>query len=174
MLFGESPSKYGKIWQALVNCTLIGVAFSKTGILIWICLGCIPFSFCRTPLRSTRGPPTLPFFLTDWVSVSWRVLQNKSDSNSRVYHLLAHNHHPFTQTMGSMHLLHSGYKYRGSKARQKILWEVTSWIHQFGQWLFLVPLIGGRYHIITQLAVYTTYIPLIYCQLGDYMVPTTY
>ena len=28
------------------------------------------------------------------------------------------------------------------------------------QWLFLVPLIGGRYHIIPQLAVYTTYIPL--------------
>ena len=25
------------------------------------------------------------------------------------------------------------------------------------------------YHIITQLAVYTTYIPLIYCQLGDYI-----
>ena len=30
------------------------------------------------------------------------------------------------------------------------------------QWLFLVPSIGGRYHIIPQLAVYTTYIPLIY------------
>ena len=29
------------------------------------------------------------------------------------------------------------------------------------QLLFLVPLIGGRYHIIPQLAVYTTYIPLI-------------
>ena len=40
------------------------------------------------------------------------------------------------------------------------------------QWSFLVPLIGGRYHIIAQLAVYTTYIPLIYCQLGDYMVPS--
>ena len=32
------------------------------------------------------------------------------------------------------------------------------------QWSFLVPLIGGRYHIIPQLAVYTTYIPLICCQ----------
>ena len=42
------------------------------------------------------------------------------------------------------------------------------------QWLFLVPVIGGRYHRIPQLAVYTIYIPLIYCQLGDYMVPTTY
>ena len=42
------------------------------------------------------------------------------------------------------------------------------------QWLFLVPLIGGRYHIIPQLAVYTNYIPLIYCQLGDYMVPTSH
>ena len=30
---------------------------------------------------------------------------------------------------------------------------------------------GGRYHIIPQLAVYTTYIPLIYCQLGDYISP---
>ena len=29
------------------------------------------------------------------------------------------------------------------------------------QWLFLVPLVGGRWHIIPQLAVYTTYIPLI-------------
>ena len=40
--------------------------------------------------------------------------------------------------------------------------------HHLDQSLFLVPLIGGRYHIIPQLAVYTTYIPLIYCQLGDY------
>ena len=32
------------------------------------------------------------------------------------------------------------------------------------QWLFLVPLIGGtcRWYIFTQLAIYTTYIPLIY------------
>ena len=30
------------------------------------------------------------------------------------------------------------------------------------QWSFLVPLKGGRYHIITHLAIYTTYIPLIY------------
>ena len=42
------------------------------------------------------------------------------------------------------------------------------------QWSFLVPLIGGRYHIIPQLAVCTTYIPLIYCLLGDYISPTTY
>ena len=31
----------------------------------------------------------------------------------------------------------------------------------FNQWLFQVPLKGGRWHIIPQLAVYTTYIPLI-------------
>ena len=42
------------------------------------------------------------------------------------------------------------------------------------QWLFLVPLKGGRWHIIPQLAVYTTYIPLIYCLLGGYMLPTTF
>ena len=29
------------------------------------------------------------------------------------------------------------------------------------QWIFLVPLIGGRWYISPQLAVYTTYIPLI-------------
>ena len=34
-----------------------------------------------------------------------------------------------------------------------------------------VPLIGSRWYIITQLAVYTTYIPLVSCQLGDYMLP---
>ena len=32
---------------------------------------------------------------------------------------------------------------------------------------------GGRWHIIPQLAVYTTYIPLIYCLLGGYIIPTT-
>ena len=36
-------------------------------------------------------------------------------------------------------------------------------VDSYGQWLFLVPLTGGRWHIIPQLAVYTTYIPLIYC-----------
>ena len=35
------------------------------------------------------------------------------------------------------------------------------------QWSFLAPWIGGRYHIIPHLAVYTTYSP---CQLGDYIV----
>ena len=45
---------------------------------------------------------------------------------------------------------------------------------EYNQWSFLVPLIGGSYHIIPQLAVYTTYIPLIYCLLGDYISPTTY
>ena len=35
----------------------------------------------------------------------------------------------------------------------------------------MVPSIGGRYHIIPQLAVYTTYIPLRYCLLGDYITP---
>ncbi len=34
------------------------------------------------------------------------------------------------------------------------------------QWLFLVPVTGGRWHIIPQLAVHTTY---IYCLLGGYM-----
>ena len=42
------------------------------------------------------------------------------------------------------------------------------------QWLFLIPIKGGRWHIIPQLAVYTTYIPLIYCLLGGYIIPTTY
>ena len=42
------------------------------------------------------------------------------------------------------------------------------------QWSFLVPLIGGRYHIIPHLAVYATYIPLLYCLLGNYISPTTY
>ena len=42
------------------------------------------------------------------------------------------------------------------------------------QWSFLVPLIGGRWYISPQLAVYTTYIPLIYGQLGTYISPTTY
>ena len=37
------------------------------------------------------------------------------------------------------------------------------------QWLFLVPLKGGRWHIIPQKAIYKWYLSGIYCQLGDYM-----
>ena len=42
------------------------------------------------------------------------------------------------------------------------------------QWSFLVPLIGGREHIITQLAIYKWYTSGIYCHLEDYISPTTY
>ena len=52
------------------------------------------------------------------------------------------------------------------------LWSML--MHRFYPWLFLVPWIGGRWYRITQLAVYTTYIPLIYCLLGGYMIPTTF
>ena len=49
------------------------------------------------------------------------------------------------------------------------------WGSGHSQWSFLVPLIGGRYRIIPQLAVHTTYIiPFIYCLLDDYISPTTY
>ena len=54
------------------------------------------------------------------------------------------------------------------------LWDL--WVSEGGPlrpWLFLVPLIGGSsWYIITQLAVYTPYIPLIVLEtLGDYMLP---
>ena len=50
--------------------------------------------------------------------------------------------------------------------------DVCSAFPTKNQWSLLVPSIGGRYHIIPQLAVYTTYyIPLIYCLLGDYIPP---
>ncbi len=45
---------------------------------------------------------------------------------------------------------------------------------QFLHRMILVLVIGGREHIITQLAIYTPLIPGIYCQLGDYMLPTTF
>ena len=46
-------------------------------------------------------------------------------------------------------------------------------IKVWNQLIFQVPAKGGRYYIITKLAVYTTYIPLIYCLLGGYIIPTT-
>ena len=42
-------------------------------------------------------------------------------------------------------------------------------IERLDQWSFLVPLIGGRQHVITQLAIYKWYISGIYCQLDDYL-----
>ena len=42
------------------------------------------------------------------------------------------------------------------------------------QWLTLVPLKGGRDYITPQKAIYKWYISGIYCQLGDYIIPTTF
>ena len=42
------------------------------------------------------------------------------------------------------------------------------------QWIIQVPVKGGRWYINTQLAVYTAYIPGIYCLMGGYIIPTTY
>ena len=53
----------------------------------------------------------------------------------------------------------------------RVMFYFVAW---YSQWLFLVPLIGGRWYIITQLAIYKWYISGIYCQLGDYISPTTY
>ena len=42
------------------------------------------------------------------------------------------------------------------------------------QWVFQVLVIGGRDYITPQKAIYKWYISGIYCQLGDYMPPTTF
>ena len=41
------------------------------------------------------------------------------------------------------------------------------------QWIFQVPVKGGRVYITPQEAIYKWYISGIYCQLGDYILPTT-
>ena len=65
---------------------------------IWICFGCIPSSIVDPRLQHAAYTPV---FLSDWVSVWWRVLQNKSDSNFKVLPLSCPicrksilNHHP--------------------------------------------------------------------------------
>ena len=70
-------------------------------------------------------------------------------------------------TINSHQHTHIGFLIRHS-LEPKIFLKLPS-----NQWLFLVPVKGGRWHIITQLAIYSTCIPLIYCQLGGYMLPTT-
>ena len=40
---------------------------------------------------------------------------------------------------------------------------------KYTQWIFQVPVKGGRYYVITQLAVYTTYIPLIVLAFWEVM-----
>ena len=44
----------------------------------------------------------------------------------------------------------------------------AAWEALHGQWLFLVPLKGGRWHIVPQLAVYTTYTTYILPSGGLY------
>ena len=46
-------------------------------------------------------------------------------------------------------------------------------VARLGQWIFQVPVKGGRDYITPQKATYKWYISAIYCQLGDYMPPTT-
>ena len=57
-------------------------------------------------------------------------------------------------------------------------WDFSTCIFVGGgaqdQWLFLVPIKGGRDYITPQKAIYKWYISGIYCQLGDYMPPTTF
>ena len=40
-------------------------------------------------------------------------------------------------------------------------WEAMIIYDPLNQWLFLIPVTGGRWHIIPQLAVYTTYIYIL-------------
>ena len=51
--------------------------------------------------------------------------------------------------------------------------EVWGIFPGYVQWLFLVPVKGGRDYIIPQKAIYKWYISGIYWQLGDYIPPTT-
>ena len=53
-------------------------------------------------------------------------------------------------------------------------WAKAGWKIRQVQWIFLVPVKGGRDYIIPQKAIYKWYISGIYCQLGDYMLPTTF
>ena len=80
-------------------------------------------------------------------------------------------HHPRNQAMKTMAF--STGRNRPQQSPQTISFR-SRWIIGWVNGCFWFPLIGGRYHIISQLAVCTTYIPLIYCLLGDYTSPTTY
>ena len=70
----------------------------------------------------------------------------------------------FGNLCGSHQVAIAGHRFDVPEAQESTQWG--------GNWF---PFLGGRYHIITQLAIYTWYISgiYIYCQLGDYMVPTT-
>ena len=62
-------------------------------------------------------------------------------------------------------------KWKNRQGHLKIRWCMVNGVSWFPYYV-----VGDVYiyNIITQLAVYTTYIPLIYCQSGDDMLPTTY
>ena len=64
-----------------------------------------------------------------------------------------------------------------SSSSSQTSWDrfgVSEWTLPRYQWIFLVPVKGGRDYIIPQKAIYKWYISGIYCQLGDYMLPTTF
>ena len=84
----------------------------------------------------------------------------------------AHRSYPFSHNLSISPITH-GYLWV-SYPQESLENTINTMGTLLGQWLFLVPWTGGRWHIIPQLAVYTTYIPLIYCLLGGYMLPTTF
>ena len=49
----------------------------------------------------------------------------------------------------------------------------TETAYAIGQWIILVLVKGGRDYITPPRRQYTWYISGIYCQLGDYILPTT-
>ena len=111
-----------------------------------------------------------PFF---WgMKFSWdirldlRLAKTFSQNTSMVFHVA-----PFHEKKHPLPTRTAMQKFvRCQKQIDKRVKKITA----YGQWSFLVPLIGGRWCIMTRLAIYKWYISGIYCQSGDYISPTTY
>ena len=68
----------------------------------------------------------------------------------------------------------SDWNNHGSNGSFRVTGDLVEW---YGQWLFLVPVKDGRWHIIHIInwrEKCHLHIPLIYCLLGGYMLPTTF
>ena len=124
--------------------------------------------------RLWLGTPLEPWLVNDGILISW--FMKESLYNWVGFHPLQKPNQPgFFSLLTWKKLVTTRIRLRPPEFRKVCLSDLLP-LHYLTtyQWLFLVPVKGGRWHIIPQLAVYTTYIPLIYCLLGGYMLPTTF
>ena len=102
----------------------------------------------------------LPFI--DWCPLMSLIQKNLWNfPNEFASQNVAPQVHGCCTTSSGIQLIDESGRFSCPFQRGRLVKHRNSFRYPFCQWLFVVPLMGGRWYIIPQLAVYTTYIPIV-------------